>query len=156
MKIDKHDPGTCYSHSHNHIDNDNDNDNPHQHNVEHTHRGVTSKIHDGALVCSGDRNIFGDLTAVKKKLTREVGKLAEWVEENKGIIGHIKGLVDVRGSVYMVSTTGGETASKEMPISNITIYLVAIVFNIDMKKVECRMASLLDIVEKDNDVLFQK
>lgn len=122
----------------------------HQHILGFTHDDVTSHIHDGALVCSGNRNITGDLTKVKKYLTGEVGMLAEWVEENNGIVGHIKGLVDVRGSVYMVSTTGGEVTSKEIPVSDITIYLVAIVFNIDIKKMESRMTSLLDIVEKDS------
>lgn len=120
----------------------------HQHILRVAHDGVTSHIHNGALVCSGNRNFTGDLTKVKEYLEREVGMYAEWVEENNGIVGHIKGLVEFRGPVYTVSTTGGEATCKEMPVSDITIDLVAIVFNIDMERMESRMASLLDACEK--------
>ena len=66
----------------------------HHHHSEHVHDhsenqgpipdGITSKIHDGALVVSGTRHITGDLDPVKQNLEKAIGQLDTWVEEQGG------------------------------------------------------------------------
>lgn len=106
--------------------------------------GINSRIHDGALVCSGARHITGDLERVRERLERETGLLDKWVEEQGGITGHIKAIISVNGPVYRLSSTGGEVDCKELGIKNIHVSIVAIVFEIEQKKMEQRVESLLE------------
>ena len=126
----------------------------HHPHTEHTHEhsgnfsqipdGITCKIHDGALVVSGNKHIFGDLEPVKQNLEREIGQLDTWVEEHGGITGHIKAIVSVNGPVCRISATGGEVESKNLQLKDTHISIVAIVFQIDQEAMEQRMEALLE------------
>jgi hypothetical protein len=109
--------------------------------------GITSDFHNNALVCSANRHITGELEEVKKRLTFEAGALDKWVEEQGGITGHIKAIVSVNGPVCRISATAGEVDVKELPIKNVHVSLVAIVFEVDQKVMEQRVESLLDSLE---------
>jgi hypothetical protein len=112
--------------------------------------GITSDFHNNALVCSANRHITGDLEEIKKKLASEAGLLDKWVEEQGGITGHIKAIVSVNGPVCRISTTGGEVDIKELPIKNVHVSLVAIVFEVDKTVLEHRIISLLDSLGPQN------
>lgn len=128
MKTNEHTNESCHSHNHS----------------EQNHNQIELHKHENALVCSGERDLSGNLEAVKEKMTSEIGILADWVEEQGGITGHIKALVDVIGPGFMLSTTGGEVESKKMSRSNIHVTIVAIVFKVDEKEIKCQIASLID------------
>ena len=108
------------------------------------HNGITSRIHDGALVCSANRHISGDLEPVRQALEREIGLLDKWVEEQDGITGHIKAIISVNGPAYRISATGGEVESKTIPLKNVHVSIAAIVFQIDQKTMEQRIESLFE------------
>src|SRR5512145_124814 len=105
--------------------------------------GITSNIHNGALVCSANRHITGDLERIKNRLASEAGLLDKWVEEQGGITGHIKAIVSVNDPVYRISATAGEVDIKELPIKNAHVSIVAIVFEIDKTALEERVESIL-------------
>lgn len=124
-----------------------DNESCHGHDhTPHSHHGITLHKHDGALVCSGEKDVIGELEAIKKKITNALKMLSAWVEEQGGIPGHIKAVIEESGPGYMLSTTGGEVENKEISRSNVHISLVAIVFNVEEEKLECRVASLVDTI----------
>jgi hypothetical protein len=106
--------------------------------------GITFNIHNGALVCSANKHITGDLEGIKNRLASEAGLLDKWVEEQGGITGHIKAIVSVNSPVYRISATAGEVDIKELPIKDVHVSLVAIVFEIDQTELEERTRSLLD------------
>jgi len=101
-------------------------------------------MHDDALVCSGKRDIIGDLETIKQNLADEIEILARWIQEMSGIIGHVKALVECDAPVTMISTTGVDITVKEMVGSTVQISIVAIVFNTNAQSLECRIAGLFD------------
>ena len=111
--------------------------------------GITSRIHDGALVCSAGRHITGDLEQVKQVLEKELGWLDAWVEEQGGITGHIKSIISVNGPVYKISATAGEVDTKKLSIKNIHVAIVAIVFQIDQDIMEKRIEELFESLLKE-------
>jgi hypothetical protein len=106
--------------------------------------GITSDFHNNALVCSANRHLTGDLEQIKNRLALEAGLLDKWVEEQGGITGHIKAIVSVNDPVCRISATAGEVDVKELPIKNVHVSLVAIVFEIEQGKMEQRVESLLE------------
>ncbi|WP_286946047.1 hypothetical protein [Acetobacterium sp. UBA5834] len=118
------------------------------HHGSHDHQGIKTHLHEDALVCSGEREISGELETVKKQLVSEIELLAAWIEKNGGIIGHIKALVEAASPVTVISTTGEEVAAREIAGSVIHVSVVAIVFNINPSNLECRMATLLGDLQK--------
>lgn len=118
--------------------------------LEHTEKdidlgdGINSRFHDGALVCSGSKHIIGDLELIRQNLENELGLLDTWVEEQKGITGHIKAIINVNGPVYKISAIAGEIETTNLDLNNIHVSIVAIVFQIDQKIMEKRLESLID------------
>ena len=112
--------------------------------------GVTSRIHDGALVCSGHKHITGDIEQVKSCLEKELGALDSWVEEQEGITGHIKAIVSVDGPVYKISATAGEVETTDLGLKNIHVSIVAIVFQVDRETMEKRIESLIERLLSNN------
>lgn len=106
--------------------------------------GITTDFHNNALVCSANRHVTGEIEEIKKRLAFETGELDRWVEEEGGITGHIKAIVSANGPVCRISATAGEVDVKELPIRNLHVSLVAIVFEIDKVVLERRIISLLD------------
>ena len=111
--------------------------------------GITSRIHDGALVCSANRHISGDLEQVRQTLEKEIGLLDKWVEEQDGITGHIKAIISVNGPACRISATGGELESNTIPIKDIHVSIAAIVFKVDKKTLEQRIESLFEGLIRD-------
>lgn len=120
----------------------------HHHHGAHHHHGIKSHLHEDALVCSGKCDITGDLEEVKKNMVSGVAILADWIEATGGMIGHVKAMVEADSPVTMISTTGEAVTVREMAESVIHVSLVAIVFNTSTPNLECRMASLLDDLQK--------
>lgn len=122
--------------------------NHHHHSGHHHHHGIESHLHDDVLVCSGKRDIIGDLETIKQNLVGEIKILANWIQEMGGIIGHVKALVERDSPVTMISTTGEDVTIKEMAGSTIHVSVVAIVFNTNVQSLECRIVSLFDALQK--------
>lgn len=112
-------------------------------NHSHSHVGIKAKIHDGAIVISGDLEIQGSLKLIKDKVEMELTNFGKWVEDKGGIVGHIKAYIKSEGLGYMISFTFGEVQCKEVPPVNVNVSLVAIVFNVDLHEAECRFAEIL-------------
>lgn len=119
----------------------------HDHSLQHDN-GITSYNHDEALVCSGERNMVGDPEEVKKKLADQINLLVDWIEQEGGIIGHIKAIVNYNASSMMLSTTGDDLTVKEMTDPKVQVRLVAIVFNIDAHSLEKQLDLFFDRLEK--------
>lgn len=136
MKIIKQIDESCEHHHHSEA--------PHEHSENNSFPpdGITSNIHDGALVCSGNKKLTGDLELVRQILTDEIELLDKWVDEQEGITGHIKAIISVNGPAYRISSTGGDVESKKLQLKNIHVSVVAIVFQIDQEIMEHRIESL--------------
>lgn len=123
----------------------NDFNHNHEHNQQN-HFGMKMHNHEGALVCSVEKEVVGELESVKDIIANELYMFAEWVEEEDGVVGHIKAFIEKSGSGYLLSTTGGIVDSKATRRSSIYISIVAIIFNLNEKKLKCRMASIVNVV----------
>ena len=130
---------SCEHHSgHNHEHHD-----LHQ-NCCHPEDGISSRTQGGALVCSGNRHVTGDLEQLKKNLKKELSLLDKWVEEEGGITGHIKSVLSVNGPVFKVSAISGEVECEDLGFKNMHISIAAIVFQIKQESLEVRIESLFN------------
>lgn len=117
----------------------------HEHSEKHCWPpdGITSRIQDGALVCSCSRKLTGDMEKIRKYLEKELGLLDTWVEENNGITGHIKAIISVNGPAYKISATAGEVETINLGLKNIHVGIVVIVFQVEQKKIEKRIEAMI-------------
>lgn len=118
------------------------------HDHSHSHEGIESHMHDEAVVVSGKREIPGSLEKVKEDLTKELDKLAEWIEDQGGIVGHIKAYLDGAGDGYMLSNTGGGVQCTRAAGTGVHVNIAAIVFQVEIKETECRVAQIFENLKK--------
>lgn len=121
----------------------------HATNTLTNHEGITVTHHEGAVICSAERVIAKEYGWVRNSLAMELKKLAEWVEEQGGIVGHIKAFLTELGYTSMLSTTGDDVQIKETwkPKVIVNIAIIAFVGNDgDL------CAKLVETLEKLNDV----
>ena len=104
-----------------HKDHQHHHDKPGQTDIAITH-------HENALIVSVEREISGDYNHVKETLALGLEELANWVEDQNGLVGHIKAHLSEKGSSAMLSTTGDAVQIKETSNPGILINLAVIVF----------------------------
>lgn len=103
------------------------------HHEEHQHGGLghhelTITHHENAVIVSAEREIRGDYNRVKEAMTRGLKDLADWVESQNGLVGHIKAHLSEKGYSAMLSTTGDDVQIKESDKQIVTVNLAVIVF----------------------------
>lgn len=139
-------------HEHDHHDHDHEHEHHHDHDHcshDHNHEDIESHTHDESIIVSGKREIPGELETVKEKLTKELESLGEWIENQGGIIGHIKAYANGGGKGYMLSNTYGEVQCKETLKSDVHVNIAVIVFKVDIEELECRVAEIFERLTKN-------
>lgn len=114
-------PCTC---GHDHDDHEH---HDHQH-LKSGHDGISITHHENAVIVSAQREISGDFTQVKETLAHGLKELADWVDSQNGLVGHIKAHLSTKGNSAMLSTTGDAVQIKETDSTSVTINLAVIVF----------------------------
>ncbi|KNZ40223.1 hypothetical protein [Acetobacterium bakii] len=84
--------------------------------------------HENAVIVSAEREISGDYTRIKEALSIGLKSLAGWVENQNGLVGHIKAHLSEKGGSAMLSTTGDEVQIRETANPGVLINLAVIVF----------------------------
>lgn len=155
-----HEHGKCDCNQHNH-DHHDCCDHHNEHNQEHhdccehdhghhdccehghDHHGIESHTHEGAAVVSGNVEITGDIEQIKEWLQIELENLALWIEEQGGIIGHIKAYIEGGGYGTMLSTTGRDVQCKTIANTAVQVNVASIVYGVNIKEVECKVADII-------------
>ncbi len=150
-----------HEHEHHH---DHCHEHEHEHHHEHNHTGhvhthgegctcsecssdsiIKIILHEGAVSASFNAETILSEEAASAVITENMLKLAEWVKENHGIIGHIKAAVTGGAGVKMFSITKNTVSSKdnkEQLETPFNILFTAIVFNIETEMFEHRLLEI--------------
>lgn len=109
------------------------------------HEGITVSHHEGAVICSAERVIVKEYRWVRDTLAGELKTLADWVEDQGGMVGHIKAFLTEKGYSSMLSTTGDDVQIKETRMPKVTVNLAIIVF---FKNEDLLCLKLAELLEK--------
>lgn len=102
----------------------------HQH-PELGHNDLSITHHENAIIVSAEREISGDYQLIKDALALGLKELANWVESQNGLVGHIKAHLTEKGKSTMLSTTGDTVQVKEAHHPAVILNLAVIVFIAD-------------------------
>lgn len=84
--------------------------------------------HEGALICAMEFTVEGEFDEVKEKLSVQLKSLADWLENNNGIVGHIKSFISGDTRSAMLSNTGFDVYARDYTGGTITVDFAAIVY----------------------------
>ncbi|GHT79722.1 hypothetical protein FACS1894104_4890 [Actinomycetota bacterium] len=139
---DNHGHGHSGHHGHQHDYDAHDHGHGHNHSETDLQSAVSITEHEGALVASITLTYDGDYQKTKQNLSNGLAKLANWVNEVGGVIGHIKGSLIGEQTVTTFSTTGGPVNVSSVDSSENRIEAVAIVFNVDKQELAQQLLAL--------------
>lgn len=115
---------------HDHDDHKDHEHHHHQHpKLDHGDLAITH--HENAIIISAEREISGDYLLIKDTLALGLKELADWVESQDGLVGHIKGHLTEKAKSAMLSTTGDGVQIKEAHHPVVILNLAVIVFVAD-------------------------
>ncbi|UWG96712.1 hypothetical protein LPY66_17800 [Dehalobacter sp. DCM] len=90
--------------------------------------GVIVTHHEGAVIFAAERVIAREYTWVKDTLEKELKALADAVEDQGGLVGHIKAFLTDQSNSAMLSATDGNVQIKETRHPKVMVNIAAIVF----------------------------
>ncbi|MBU4440692.1 MAG: hypothetical protein L6276_02520 [Acetobacterium sp.] len=123
-RLHEQEPCAC---GHDHDDHKDHDHHEHQH-PKLGHNDISITHHENAVIVSAEREISGDYAQVKETLALGLKELADWVDNQNGLVGHIKAHLSAKGNSAMLSTTGDAVQIKETEGTGILINLAVIVF----------------------------
>lgn len=136
---DRHHQQEPYTCSHDHDDHKN-----HDHHTKLGDNNISITHHENAVIVSAEQEIPGDYAQAKEVLALGLKKLADWVENQNGLVGHIKAHLSAKGNSAMLSTTGDAVQIKETDSTGVLINLAVIVFVENEAGLADQVARLLD------------
>ncbi|WP_303870309.1 hypothetical protein [Acetobacterium wieringae] len=122
---------------------------------------LQTTVHEGALAVSGGLHLSEQsLSSMTETLENALHNLNNWVLVNRGLVGHIKGFVQLSGKALMVSTTGNEVnyqiiENGETDVKENTLSLTAIVFGVDQLALEEQLIMILESLEKEEKMMLK-
>ncbi len=109
----------------------------------YSHEGMKIDEKDGVVTVAGVRIVEGDYDALEEQAITEMEMLAQWVEKEGGIVGHIKTYLEERGSASTLACVGQHVHVARTKESKTNVILSAVILNVDVSKIECRAAEFL-------------
>ena len=140
--------GHGHEHEHHHH-HDHDHEGHEHHHHEHPDRVALGKsgyadctTHEEASVASATGTIALPLEEAREALRQVLSGIGAWVDENEGIIGHIKCSLKTEHMVSL-SVTLDEVQEKESDIPGVQLTLAAIVFGVEPVDLRDKVIELL-------------
>ncbi len=148
---DEHEHGCGHEHGHGHAAHEHDHEHAaHEHEHEHENRQLLKKggfvdysTHEGASIASVSGSISMDAEKAREAMRDAMSKLAAWVNENEGLIGHIKCSLSIETVVGM-SITLDELTEQESQVPNIPVSFASIVFGIEPDVLANKVVELIE------------
>lgn len=109
----------------------------------YSHDGMKVEEKDGVVDVAGVRIVEGDYDALEEQAITEMEMLTQWVEQQGGIVGHVKIYLEERGSASSLTCAGGQVHVDRTKESKTNVILSAVILNVDADKVKCRIAEFL-------------
>lgn len=144
-----------HGHHHHHHDDDCgcDHDHGHEghehHHHDHGHqydvpgfRVFETHNHEGATICSFEKDIQKDVQAVRGNMEACIKTLEQWLDEQDATIGHVKGYVKETGSITTFSTVGCGLNVEQHEGGALTVGFAAIVFGPTEEELKDKVAEV--------------
>ena len=133
-----HEDHECCGHDHDH---DHHHDHGHQHNVP-GFRIFETHSHEGATICSFEKDVNGGAEAVVKQMENCINALEKWLDETGAAIGHVKGYVKESGPVTTFSTVGCGLNVEKHDGASLAIGFAAIVFGPEEEELKAKVEDI--------------
>lgn len=101
--------------------------------------------HEGALVCNAIWELSGDFLSVQQEVGKHMDALADWVEKEEGIIGHIKCFLEEKLRSSMLSTTGDGVNCVDYQDNRVEVQLTVIVYAEDAARLCKKIEEFMEI-----------
>ncbi len=109
----------------------------------YSHDGMKIDEKEGVINVAGVRIVEGDYDALEEQAITEMEMLTQWVERQSGIVGHVKTYLEERGSASSLTCAGGQVQVDRTKESRTNVILSAVILNVDVEKLKCRIAEFL-------------
>jgi len=109
----------------------------------YSHEGMKVDEKDGVVSIAGVRIVSGDYDALEEQAITEMEIFAQWVEQQGGMVGHIKTYLEERGSASSLTCVGSEVHVARTKEGNTNVILSAAILNLPAEKLRCRVAEFL-------------
>lgn len=116
----------------------------HCHHDHHSHEGIEIKRHEEALVITISREVPKELVEVKFICRECIENFCGWIEDNEGIVGHIKGYMHSFEKGYTFSCTGEEVTFYETKSNTVLVKVVAILYGVKEEGLACKVAEIFE------------
>ncbi len=109
----------------------------------YSHDGMKIDEKEGVINVAGVRIVEGDYDALEEQAITEMEMLTQWVERQGGITGHVRTYLEERGSASSLTCAGGQVQVDRTKESRTNVILSAVILNVDVEKLKCRIAEFL-------------
>lgn len=117
----------------------------HEHLRPKTNLGDLSITHhENAIIISAEREISGEYLPIKEAIAVGLNGLADWVESQNGLVGHIKTHLTEKGKSAILSTTGDGVQVNEVYHPKVILNLAVIVFAVDEADLANQVLTILN------------
>lgn len=142
MSDHEHEHDHMHEHEHHH-EHDHDCHHGHDHHYDHEHEadeetlidedGLFASLldHNGALVASYRLTLTCPLDEAKSRLSRFALDVSDAVNQQDGLVGHVKAFAREQGSSFRISVTADEPDIIDFPGESVLVEGVAIVMAVD-------------------------
>ena len=107
--------------------------------------------HEGATICSFEKDINGDPSAVTKQMEDCINTLEKWLDETDAAIGHVKGYVKESGPVTTFSTVGLGLNVEKHEGAGLAIGFAGIVFGPEEDELKDKVAEIFTALGKKSE-----
>jgi len=115
-------------------------------NKNRTDQILSIRQHNDFIAGSFSINSSAAAADLNEFMKKKLKKLAEWVLDNQGIIGHIKASIEYPGSVKMYSITEDEVFIKERLDNCNTVSVAVIAAFVDKEEIRRQLETCLEEV----------
>ena len=109
----------------------------------YSHDGMKIDEKEGVINVAGVRIVEGDYDALEEQAITEMEMLTQWVKRQGGITGHVRTYLEERGSASSLTCAGGQVQVDRTKESKTNVILSAVILNVDVEKLKCRIAEFL-------------
>ncbi len=145
-----HDCKSCNSDTPDHHDHHHQGHDHHGHHHSSDKKTFHVHVHDGATVASGVFTVPLKYQAVVVYMQNQLKLIAEWVDAEGGIIGHIKAYLKRSDANTLMSITDcdEEVSVKKNERESVEISFTAIVYAIKPDVLDSRLSEMIHAIEK--------
>ena len=125
----------------------------HNHMPEHHHpkKGeIEVYVHEGATIASGVFTFEIEYQRIINPIKAQLEEIAQWVDKEGGLIGHIKAYLKrgESGALLSITDFDEKISVKHSMSQSVEVSMAAIVYNITPERLQTRIINMVNSIKK--------